>query len=62
MKPIFISHAEPNYEHDTLTEKGGKEANLLAERVKNWKEDDIYLSPPGRAQDTASFSAQALAK
>lgn len=62
MKLIFIRHAEPNYEHDTLTDKGWKEAILLSERVKYWNVDDIYLSPLGRAQDTASFSLEALGK
>jgi len=62
MKLIFIRHAEPDYEHDTLTEKGWKEAKLLAERVKKWEVNDIYLSPLGRAQDTASFSVKALGK
>ena len=36
MNLIFIRHAEPDYTIDSLTEKGFKEAALLAERTKNW--------------------------
>ena len=56
MNLIFIRHAEPDYTIDSLTEKGFREAKLLAERTKDWKVDEVYLSPLGRAQDTASFS------
>ena len=56
MNLIFIRHAEPDYTIDSLTEKGFVEAKLLAERTKDWKVDDVYVSPMGRAQDTASFS------
>lgn len=56
MNLIFIRHAEPDYTIDSLTEKGFVEAKLLAERTKDWKVDEVYLSPMGRAQDTASFS------
>lgn len=60
MKLIFIRHAEPNYELDTLTEKGWKEAELLSKRTKNWNVDAIYNSPLGRAKDTSSFTAKEL--
>lgn len=59
MRIILIRHAEPNYAIDSLTEKGFREAKLLAERVKNWKVDRFFASPLGRAQDTASFSLEA---
>ena len=36
MRLIFIRHAEPDYEHDSLTEKGWREAKLLAVRTKSW--------------------------
>ncbi len=60
MKIIFIRHAEPNYELDTLTEKGWREAELLSERVKKWDVKDFYCSPLGRAQDTASLSLKKM--
>ncbi len=54
MKLIFVRHAEPNYELDTLTEKGWREAKLLAKRMASVKMDAVYVSPLGRAQDTWS--------
>ncbi len=53
MHLIFIRHGDPDYEHNTLTEKGKRESALLSERVAGWKIDGLYLSPYGRAQDTA---------
>ncbi len=60
MKLIFIRHAEPDYINDSLTEKGFREAELLAERVKNWNITKAYVSPQGRAQRTAEPSLKAL--
>lgn len=60
MKLIFIRHGEPNYEIDSLTEKGWREAELLSERVKNWNVTQFYCSPLGRAKDTASCSLKKL--
>lgn len=59
MKIIFIRHAEPDYSKDSLTEKGFREAGLLAGRTKNWKVDQFYCSPLGRAQDTARPTLEA---
>ncbi|MCR5153228.1 MAG: histidine phosphatase family protein [Lachnospiraceae bacterium] len=56
MKLIFIRHAEPDYSIDSLTEKGWKEAELLAKRTAKWDVKDFYCSPLGRAKDTASFT------
>lgn len=53
---IFIRHADPDYENDSLTAQGWKEARLLAKRVSKWNVTDFYVSPLGRAQDTASLS------
>lgn len=54
MRLIFIRHGDPDYEKDSLTEKGWKEAELLAKRVASWDISDIYCSPLGRAKTTAS--------
>lgn len=62
MRLIFIRHGDPDYENDTLTEKGWREAKLLAERVKKWDVTDFYVSPLGRAQDTASLSLKAMGR
>ena len=54
MKILIIRHAEPDYEHDSLTEKGFREARLLADRLKNVPIDHFYVSPYGRARLTAA--------
>jgi len=52
MKLLIIRHGDPDYAHDTLTEKGWREAGLLAERLARANVRDWYVSPLGRAQDT----------
>lgn len=59
MKLIFIRHAEPDYTRDSLTEKGFREAEILAKRTKDWKVTQFYCSPLGRAQATARPTLQA---
>ena len=55
MRLIFIRHAEPDYKNNTLTEKGFREAGILAKRVSGWKNiRGIYVSPLARAQLTAA--------
>ncbi|MBR5179376.1 MAG: histidine phosphatase family protein [Lachnospiraceae bacterium] len=53
MKLVIIRHGDPDYQIDSLTEKGKREAILLADRVSKMKIDRIYVSPLGRARDTA---------
>ena len=60
MRLIFIRHGDPDYVHDSLTEKGRREAALLAERVATWKVDEFYCSPLGRAKETARYSLEKL--
>lgn len=60
MRIIFIRHGDPDYANDTLTEKGWREAGLLAERVSKWNVKDFYCSPLGRARDTASCSLKKM--
>ena len=45
MKILIIRHGDPDYEHDSLTEKGRREAECLAKRLVNEKIDYYYLSP-----------------
>lgn len=52
MKLIIIRHGDPDYVNDSLTEKGRREAELLADRVSKMKIDRIYVSPLGRARAT----------
>ncbi len=62
MRILIIRHAEPDYENDTLTEKGFREAEILSERLKERVIDDIYSSPLPRALYTAKPTAKKLGK
>ena len=56
MRILIVRHGEPDYIHDSLTKKGWKEAELLADKLVNEDIQDIYVSPLGRAKDTASLT------
>ena len=62
MRILIIRHGDPDYANDTLTEKGHREAKLLAEKLSKEKIDYIYSSPLGRARHTANYVARALGK
>ncbi len=62
MRLILIRHGDPNYTIDSLTEKGWREAKALAQRVGKWDITQVYVSPLGRANDTASESLKVLKK
>ena len=53
MRILIIRHGDPDYSIDSLTEKGWREANLLAPRLMKEHITAFYASPLGRAQDTA---------
>ncbi|MCR5655127.1 MAG: histidine phosphatase family protein [Lachnospiraceae bacterium] len=54
MQLLLIRHGEPDYVKDSLTPKGFIEADLLAERISKLSVDAFYVSPLGRAKDTAA--------
>ncbi|MBR3201017.1 MAG: histidine phosphatase family protein [Mogibacterium sp.] len=67
MKILIIRHGEPDYTIDSLTEKGWREAEYLSEMlVRQLGEETknghvhFYMSPYGRAKDTASITLQKL--
>ncbi|MCR5633781.1 MAG: phosphoglycerate mutase family protein [Lachnospiraceae bacterium] len=60
MRIIFVRHGEPDYARDTLTEKGKLQAAAVAERLKDEGIEEIYASPMGRAQLTASYTSKLL--
>lgn len=62
MKIRFIRHGDPDYVNDTLTDKGRKEAELLAGTVHRLELGECYMSPLGRAKDTAAYSLKAAGK
>ena len=59
MRILLIRHGDPDYENDTLTEKGCREAELLAKRALSLHIGKCYVSPLGRAQRTALPSLEA---
>lgn len=54
MKLLIARHGDPDYAHDSLTEVGRIEAELLADRLCAVPADRYYVSPLGRAQETAA--------
>ena len=62
MQLLIIRHGDPDYRLDSLTEKGFREASLLANRLASSGVRDFYVSPLGRAMDTARPALQRLEK
>lgn len=60
MKIIIIRHGDPDYTIDSLTEKGWKEARLLADKISKLDVAKFYVSPLGRAKDTASLTLKKM--
>lgn len=60
MRLIIVRHGDPNYEIDSLTETGWKEAELAADRLSKMDIKDFYVSSLGRAQDTASCTLKKM--
>lgn len=57
---LLIRHAEPDYTTDSLTPKGCLEAELLSSRLSHYSIRDFYVSPLGRAKDTAAYTLNKL--
>ncbi len=53
MKLLIIRHGDPDYAIDGLTEKGKREAELLADRLQGEEIRAVYCSTLGRARLTA---------
>ena len=60
MTLLIIRHGDPDYERDCLTEQGEREARLLAEDLSGIPIDAAYVSPLGRARQTARYTLDAL--
>lgn len=54
MKLLIVRHGDPYYEIDSLTEKGWREVEFLSEKLSKLDVKAFYVSPLGRAKDTAS--------
>ena len=59
MRILLLRHGEPDYEKDSLTEKGKHEAELLSRRLEKYDIRDVYVSPLGRARETAEYTLKA---
>ena len=57
MRLYIIRHADPDYDHRTITEAGHREAAALADRLATGGLDRIYCSPKGRALHTMQYTA-----
>lgn len=62
MKILIVRHGDPDYSIDSLTEKGWKEAELLADRISKLAVKAFYVSPLGRAKDTASLTLKKMGR
>lgn len=62
MRLLIIRHGDPDYAKDSLTEKGWREAALLAERISKLDVTQFYVSILGRAKDTASLTLQKMGR
>lgn len=62
MRILIIRHGDPDYSIDSLTEKGWREAALLAERLEKLDIAAFYCSPLGRAKDTASLTLKRMGR
>ena len=62
MKLLIVRHADPNYDIDSLTQTGWKEAELLSHRLCRLDVKAFYCSPKGRARDTAKPTLEKLGR
>ena len=62
MKLLIIRHGDPDYQRDSLTKTGWHEAALLADRLQKLEIAAFYVSPLGRAQDTASVTLNRMGR
>ena len=62
MKLMIIRHGDPDYSIDSLTEKGWREAEYLADRLVKLDVREFFVSPLGRAKDTASITLKRLGR
>ena len=54
----IVRHGDPDYEHNTITPLGHREADALGAWFDNIPLTKIYSSPLGRAKDTAAYTCE----
>ena len=62
MRILLIRHGEPDYSADRLTAKGKEEAELLSRRMEKYEIRDFYVSPLGRARETAEYTLRRMGR
>ena len=62
MKLLIVRHGDPDYSIDSLTEKGWREAEYLSEKLAKLDISAFYVSPLGRARDTASCTLKKMGR
>lgn len=62
MKLLIVRHGDPYYEIDSLTEKGWREVEFLSEKLSKLDVKAFYVSPLGRAKDTASLTLKKMGR
>lgn len=60
MKLLIVRHGDPDYTIDSLTPKGWKEVDYLSEKLAKLDVKAFYVSPLGRARDTASLTLKKM--
>ena len=62
MRILLIRHGEPDYTTDSLTPKGREEAEYLGRRLAHYDIADFYVSPLGRARETAEYTLKKVGR
>ena len=60
MRLLIVRHGDPDYEPDTVTQAGAKEADALAALMRREQIDHFYVSPMGRAKRTIAPTLEAM--
>lgn len=60
MKIVIVRHGDPDYVNDSLTEKGFREAELVADRITKLDTAEFLVSPLGRARATADATLKRI--
>ena len=59
---MIVRHGDPDYSNDCLTQRGRREAELLADKLAGGTYAAIYVSPLGRAGETAEATLRRLGR
>ena len=62
MKLLIVRHGDPDYSIDSLTPTGWREAEIVADRISKLDVKAFYVSPLGRARDTAAATLKKMGR